>query len=166
MKYLLTIFTLIAINANAAGPVGSAIAPPTLVGHFEVKGDIGWVSDNYKNRYPIAMPFAASAICNRNVSTGSRAAEYADFKYIYANLDNNSKYFVMDPFTARTDLASKTYLTKTGVRMVLTQPQDELFCKNYTSSSSSDVTFVINTSTHGLESVACDQTIKVACVKD
>lgn len=165
MKYILIALTLLATTAaNAAGPIGSAIAPPDYVGYFIAKGDIGWESKNYKNKYPVAMPLAAHAVCNFEFE-GSRAAEYDDFKYIYAELPAGN-YFVMDPFTGRTDTGSYTYLAKNGQQFNLTDSQSNLFCQNYTSTNASYKTMVIDTSTHNLKTYDCNLDLRVACVKD
>lgn len=163
-KILIALILLASINANAAGPVGSAIAPPDYVGYFVAKGDIGWESKSYKNKYPVAMPFAAHSVCNYEFE-GARAAEYEDFKYIYAELPAGN-YFVMDPFTGRTDTGSYTYLAKNGQQFNLTDAQADLFCQNYTSTSSSYSTIVIDTATHNLKEYNCDLDLRIACVKD
>jgi hypothetical protein len=164
-KLILVSFLALFTNiANAAGPIGSAIAPPQYVGYVITKGDLGWVSKSYKNTYKIAMPFAAHDVCNAQFS-GSRAAEYEDFKYIYSNLPGG-KYFVMNPFTARTDTGAYTYLAKTGQQFILTDAQSNLFCQNYTSTSSSYKTIVLDTATNNLKTYTCDLDLRIACVKD
>lgn len=166
MKNILTVLTvlLLANTANAAGPVGSAIAPPTYVNYIVEKGDLGWVSKNYQNTYNIDMPFAAHALCEFEFP-GTRAAEYDDFKYIYAKLStlSNGKYIVLNPFTSK---SGTKYLAKTGQQFTIAAPQADQFCKNYTDSTDSYQTIVLDTSTNRLAIQNCDQSVRIACVKD
>lgn len=161
---LISLITLFTNIANAAGPIGSAIAPPQYVGYVITKGDLGWISKNYQYNYKIAMPFAAHDVCNSEFA-GSRAAEYEDFKYIYSDLSGGN-YFVMNPFTARTDTGSYTYLAKTGQQFILTDTQSDLFCQNYTSTSSAYKTIVLDTAINNLKTYTCNLDLRIACVKD
>lgn len=165
MKYILIVLTLMLnfSSANAAGPMGSAIAPPTYAGYIKhVVGDLGWNSrPAYKAKYRIAPPFLAHALCD-NEFAGSRAAEYDDFKYIFPKL-TAGKYFIPDPVLGRN--ATK-FLTKTGQEFTYSGPVTNQMCAGHTSYSISLKTFVIDTNTKKIEESGCNNSLFIACVRD
>lgn len=161
---LLLLISLTAFNANAAGSVGSAIAPPLYVGKVLLKGDLGFETKGYKNAIGGAGSLAAHKICELQFE-GSRAAEYSDFKYIYNNLPTGH-YWVLDAYTSRKLVTGTSYriLRKDGHVFTATTKEDGS-CNGFMDDSALLSATVVNTSSGELESRACNLDSYIACVK-
>lgn len=161
---LLLVMSLFTLNANAAGSIGSSIAPPEYMGFVRLKGDLGYNSKNYKNIKKAVGSLGAHMICNDQFD-GARAAEYDDFKYIINDLPG-FEYWVIDAYTSKKFVSGSTYklLRKDGTVVTIYDEFDGS-CDSFMDDSSSYEATVLNASTGGLEMFSCDTEAYLACVK-
>lgn len=166
MKYLIIALILVSsFTVNAAGPVGSSIAPAKYVGRVQVEGDMGFNSKNYKNLKKAAGALAPHAICSFAFD-GARGAEYEDFKYIITKVESG-KYWLTDAYTSRKLISGTSYamLRKDGVRVDTTSVEDGT-CGDFLDDSSSLNATIVDTATNSLKLEACNASnVYVACVK-
>lgn len=167
MKQLFTFLILfLTFNANAAGPIGSAIAPPTYAGYIVKKGDLGAKSDAISSNFKFGFPLAANELCNYEFPD-SRAAYYEDIKYIYKDLPASINYYVLDVVQSQYDRGSDSqYLLKNGQLFTGSDEYSDRFCKSYTSTLSSDYTYVLSTVTNNFMNRSCNLDVRLICVFD
>ncbi|MCP4355012.1 MAG: hypothetical protein GY793_05140 [Proteobacteria bacterium] len=149
-------------TAYAAGPVGSAIAEPVWVENITVQGDMGWNSSGYSATMGYKDVLLAHYLCRINYS-GSRAALYDDFKYIYKDLGTTDKYWLLDPY--KQQYSTTDYFLKDGSSRSTGGPSEDFTCNGWSDATGLEGS-VFNTVNGKIEVQACNIPTKIPCVTE